>query len=167
MNSFGDKEKLQFRRAIASLLGRDTDSIEIVSVTAAADSRRRRLAQSGEQTLEIAFIVHVLNEAIAKVIGNELDLFAVVDKAALIEEFKRHGLESVGDIVLIKDSEYGSRLNPMLNTSSSPPGPGGPPGPGYLNPNANVTVVDDDDSAITHANTLAIFAFSIVVSFLM
>ena len=56
----------------------------------------------------------------------------------------------------------------MLNTSSSPPGPGGPPGPGYLNPNANVTVVvDDDDGTITHANTLAIFAFSTLVSFLM
>lgn len=49
---------------------------------------------------------------------------------------------------------------------SGPPGPAGPPGPGYLNPNANATV-DDDSGALTHANTLAIFSFSILVSFLM
>ena len=45
-------------------------------------------------------------------------------------------------------------------------GTGRTPGPGYLNPNANVTA-DDDSSAMTHANTLAIFAFSILVSLLM
>jgi len=49
---------------------------------------------------------------------------------------------------------------------SGPPGPAGPPGPGYLNPNANATV-DDDNGALTHANTPAIFAFSVLVSFLM
>ena len=146
-NSFGDKERLQFRRAIASLLGRETDSVEIVSVTVAAESRRRRLAQNGEQTLEIAFIVHVLNEAIAKVIGNELDLFAVVDKAALINEFKHHGLESVGDIVLIKDSEYGSRLNPMLNTSSNP----------VLNTSSNPVVEEEEDGAGVHFDLLYLF----------
>ena len=31
----------------------------------------------------------------------------------------------------------------------------------------DVTVDDDDNGAITHANTLAIFAFSILASFLM
>ena len=49
---------------------------------------------------------------------------------------------------------------------AGPPGPGGPPGSGYLNPNANVTA-DTDTGAMTHANTLVIFAFSTLVSLLM
>ena len=49
---------------------------------------------------------------------------------------------------------------------SGPGGPPGPPGPGYLGPGSNTTL-DDDDGAISHANTLAIVALSTFVYFLM
>ena len=42
----------------------------------------------------------------------------------------------------------------------------GPPGPGYLGPGSNTTL-DDDDGAMSHANTLAIVALSTFVYFLM
>ena len=109
VETFGMVEQTKFCRTIASLLKRDENSVEIINITT-VDSRRRRLVQVVELKIRVKFVVHVLNEAISKVVGTQLDLFAVVDKETLLFEFKRHGLDNVGDVILIEDSEYESRL---------------------------------------------------------